>query len=57
MRDALRVIPGRHGDDTAAALLGIEARELYERATLLEGRRELLVLELPTVFRICDTVF
>ena len=46
MRDALRVIPGRHGDDTAAALLGIEARELYERATLLEGRRELLVLEL-----------
>ena len=25
MRDALRVIPGRHGDDTAAALLGIEA--------------------------------
>jgi len=34
--DALRMVAGRHGDDSGAALVVVERQQLVERAALLE---------------------
>ena len=44
--DRLGVVAGRHGDDAAPALLRPEARELVDRAALLEGAGRVHVLVL-----------
>ena len=44
--DPLRVIAGRHGDDTPARLIRRQALQLVIGAAILEGTGELLVLEL-----------
>ena len=54
MRDALRVIPGRHGHDTALTLCRIELEQSDQSAAFLEGRRELLVFELEVDLGACD---
>ena len=46
VRDSLRVVAGRIRDHALRALRAVERGELVERSSLLEGRGELVVLEL-----------
>ena len=47
---ALGVVAGRHRNDTAFALVGIERQELVERTAFLERRGKLQILELEPDF-------
>ena len=51
VRQCLRVVAGRHGDDAAAARSVGQEQQPVQRAALLERRGELLVLELEVDVR------